>query len=160
MDDDQPTLRNIGKEVFSPGYLARAQERQKTKTIWDLVFLPVRWALVACTWYIFYRGLIALYTFIYPEAAGLATQLMKEKDLSGFLITAPILLPAIPLGFMLSNGLMWLVSPARRAAELKAEGVRWAGYRQSQVGLWSIFKFLAIPAFIAGIAGVLLLGSS
>jgi hypothetical protein len=65
MDDEQPTLENIAKELGTPGYLERAQERARSsKTIWDLVFLPIGFAAIGGYWYAFLKFFLWLHFFL------------------------------------------------------------------------------------------------
>ena len=161
MKEEEPSLRNIAKEVFSPGYLGRAQERTKTKTIWDLAFLPVGFGLIAMVWYAFYRGFVALHLLIYPQNADHIVELMNGPGrLPPLLMTVPSFFPAIAIGFILTNVLMWLIPEIRADSEAKAKGVKWANYRQAQTALFVVAVFLMIPAIIAGAIGAYLLGRS
>jgi len=159
LKEEVPSLRNITKEVFSPGYLDRAQERRKAKTIWDLAFLPVGFGLIGMVWYGFYRGFLSLHLLIYPQNADHLVQLMDGPDrLPPLLMTVPLFFPAIPIGFILMNVLMWLIPEVRADSEAKATGVKWANYRQAQTALFVVAVFLMIPAIIAGAIGAYLLG--
>jgi hypothetical protein len=54
MSDEEPTLKNIAKEIVTRGYLHRARERQRSsKTIWDVIFLPIGFAAIGGYWYAF-----------------------------------------------------------------------------------------------------------
>ena len=161
MKEEEPSLRNIAKEVFSSGYLGRAQERTKTKTIWDLAFFPVGFGLIGLVWHGFYRSFVALHLLIYPQNADHVAQLMDGPGrLAPFLMTLPSFFPAIAIGFILTNMLMWLIPEVRADSEAKAKGVKWASYRQAQRALFIVAIFLTIPAIIAGAIGAYLLGRS
>jgi hypothetical protein len=63
-----------------------------------------------------------------------------------------------PLGLMTSNVLMWLVPPARRASERKAEGVKWASFREAQLGLLRIALVFVSFGLVCGLIGALIPG--
>jgi hypothetical protein len=65
---------------------------------------------------------------------------------------------SVPLGLMTSNGLMWLVPPARRASEKKAQGVKWASFRESQHALLNVALLLVPVGLALGIVGAVILG--
>lgn len=65
---------------------------------------------------------------------------------------------ALPIGFITSNALMWLVPPARRAVEEKAKGRKWATFRGAQMGLFKAALVLVPIGVASGVLGALLLG--
>lgn len=160
MADEEPTLKNIGKELRTPGYWGRARERQRaSKTIWDLVFLPVGFAAIGAYWYGFGKLFLWFHVLIYPADVtrlnALTTGPMTVAQALMFLVP---LFSSIPLGFMTSNVLMWLVPPARRASERKAKGVKWASFRESQLALFKAALVLVPIGAISGIVGALIMG--
>ena len=158
MEDEGPTLKNMAEELTTPGYWDRARERQRSsKTIWDLIFLPIGFAAIGGYWYCFFRFFLWLHFLAYPA------DLPREKSFLSGPLTLPqalmFLLPffsSMPLGFMTSNVLMWLFPPAREASEAKAKGVKWASLRESQLGLFRVALLLVPIGFIGGIIGALI----
>lgn len=160
MEDDEPTLENISKELAKPDYWARARARQRSsKTIWDIVFLPIGFAAIGGFWYGFAKLLLWLHVLFYPaDAARLQSLIGGPMTLAQALMFLVPALASIPLGFMASNTLMWLVPPARRASAHRAEGVKWASFRNAQRALF-VMALVLVPAGLAsGIVGALLLG--
>jgi hypothetical protein len=159
MDDEEPTPGNIAKELMTPGYWNRARERQRSKTGWDLVFLPIGFAAIGVYWYAFAKFFLWIHILLYPaDIARLKILTSGPMTLAQALIFLAPALPSIPLGFMTSNILMWLVPPARRASEKKAQGVKWASFRQAQRSLFSA-ALLLVPAGLAlGTLGAAILG--
>jgi hypothetical protein len=160
MSDEEPTLKNIAKEFVAPGYWARARERQRSsKTIWDLVFMPVGFAAIGGYWFAFSKLFLWVHLLLYP-ADGSRLQILTGGPLTvarALIFLAPGF-ASIPLGFMTSNVLMWLVPPARRASERKAQGVKWAGFREAQRGLFNIALLFVAIIFVLGIIGAVMLG--
>ena len=160
MENEEPTLRNIAEELFSTGYWARARARKRaSKTVWDLVFVPVGFGAIGLFWFALSKFFLWLHFAIYPADS------VRLNALTGGSITFAqaliFLLPAftaVPLGFMTSNALMWLVPPARRASEEKAKGVKWASFRDSQTALLKMALLFVPIGFVGGVIGALLLG--
>jgi len=158
MDDEEPTLRNMAREFATPGYRDRARKRKAaSKTGWDLIFLPIGFAAIGGYWYGFTRLFLWLHFLVFPA------DLQHSDAVLGGSLTLPqalmFLVPmfsAVPLGLMTSNVLMWLVPPARRASEKKAEGVKWASFRQAQLVLFKMALVLVPIGLIAGVAGALI----
>ena len=160
MEDEEPTLRNIADELATPGYWNRARARRaSSKTVWDLIFLPIGFAAVGGYWYGFTRIFLWLHLLFYPaDAARLAVISGGPMSVAQALIFLTPMFPSIPLGFMTSNVLMWLVPPARRASERKAEGVKWASFRESQLALLRIALVFVPIGLVCGVIGAFILG--
>jgi len=158
--DEEPTLKNIGKELITSGYWERAHERKRaSRTIWDLIFLPIGFAAIGAYWYAFGRLFLWFHLLLYPtDAARLDAITTGDITPAWALMFLVPLLSSIPLGLLTSNVLTWLVPPARRASERKAEGVKWASLREAQLGLFEIALVLVPIGVISGIVGAFLLG--
>jgi len=160
MDDDEPSLQNIANEFLTPGYRERAAIRRKaSKTVWDLLFMPIGFGLVGLFWYGFTQFFLWLHLVFFPADAARMPGLMGGSITLGqaliFLVPA---FAALPLGFIVSNRLQWLVPPARRAAEKKSQGVKWADYYSAQKGLFSMARVMVPFGLLCGFVGVFLLG--
>src|SRR5690348_17337940 len=159
MGQEEPTLKNIGKEVFASGYLERARSRKRTsKTIWDFIFMPIGFGAVGAFWYAFVKLFLWFHLLVYPgDATRLdATANTPMAIATGLMFIAPVF-SAIPLGFLTSNVLMWLIPPARRASEKNAEGVKWASFHEAQVVLLKIALVLVPLGVVSGIVGALII---
>jgi len=100
-----------------------------------------------------------LHLALYPDHVSSIERLMKEPGrFAAHLITIPPLFLSIPLGLMASNCLMWCVPAAKAASEAKAEGVKWASFKDAQTALAKAFCILLIPTLILGVAGAVALG--
>jgi hypothetical protein len=55
--------------------------------------------------------------------------------ISSFLLAMPLFLPAIVTGLLISNLLMWLIPPARRAMNAEARGDYEMTFRGANLGL-------------------------
>jgi hypothetical protein len=160
MRDEEPTLKNIAKEFVTPGYWNRARQRQKSsKTIWDLVFLPVGFAAIGGYWFAFSKLFLWIHTLLYPaDVSRMEALTGSSLTFAQALIFLVPGLASIPLGLMTGNVLMWLVPPARRASERKAQGVKWAGFREAQRGLFNIGLLFVSVMLVLGIIGAAMLG--
>jgi hypothetical protein len=160
VEKEEPTLRNIAKEFITPGYWARARQRQKSsKTVWDLVFLPIGFAAIGGYAYGFSRLFLWIHVLVHPaDIPRLRTLTNGPMSVAQALMFLVPLFASIPLGFMTSNALMWLVRPARRGSERSSEGVKWASFREAQLALFRIALVLVPVSLVCGIAGAFLLG--
>ena len=173
-DEEEPTLRNIARELTTKGYLSRARKRNSTsKTWWDLVFLPIGFGAIGFYAFAFGISFLWLHTAVYPAdtdrlrdlhrlLSGSFTAFVAVMDerlnFDEFLMFIVPAIGAVPLGLMTSNALMWLVPPARRASEEKAKGRKWATFRGAQMGLFKVALVLVPIAVASGIIGATLLG--
>ena len=159
MEKDEPTLRNIAREFVTPGYWGRARGRKaSSKTVWDLVFLPIGFLAMAGYWYAFSRLFLWTHVLLYPaDMSRMRTLTGGPMTLAQALIFLVPLFGSIPLGLMTSNALMWLVPPARRASEKKAQGVKWASFREAQLALFRTALVLVPACLVCGIIGAVIL---
>lgn len=160
MKDGPPTLKNIVKEVATRGYLDRARERKRaTATKWDAVFVPIGFLAIGGYWYATSEFFLWLHLLFYPaDVARLESLTNGPPSIGQALIFVSPFFSSLPLGFLTSNILMWLVSPARRAAERKAKGVKWASFKDAQKSLLQIAFILVPIGLVAGLIGALVLG--
>ena len=160
MEDEDPTLKSIAKEFTAPGYWGRARQRSaSTKTGWDLIFMPIGYVAIGGYWYAFTKLFLWFHLLVYPaDASRLQSLTDSPMTVAQALIFLVPAFSAVPLGFMTSNALMWLVPPARRASEQRAKGKKWASFRGAQLGLFKIALVLVPIGVVSGIAGALILG--
>jgi hypothetical protein len=158
MEQEEPTLKNIAKEFSTPGYWERASARKKaTRTIWDLVFLPVAVAAMGAFVFAFAKFFVWIHLLVHPGDVERTQVLFSGPiTLSAVLMGFVPAFSAIPLGFMTGNALMWLVPPARRASEAKAAGVKWATFRDAQMSLFKLALVLVPLGAVSGTIGALL----
>src|SRR4029077_18709592 len=123
VEQEGPALKDIGREFTTPGYWKRARERKKaSKSGWDLVFLAIGFAAIGTYWYLQTKAFLLFHLLIHPaDAARLKTLTSGPLTAAHALIFLVPIFSSIPLGFMTSNALMWLLPPARRASEARAK---------------------------------------
>jgi|HubBroStandDraft_6_1064221.scaffolds.fasta_scaffold232705_2 hypothetical protein len=118
--------------------------------------LPSR---IGLCWVAFGKFFWWLHVSIYPADSARYKALMGgSMTFAQFLMFLLPAFAALPIGFITSNALMWLVPPARRAVEEKAKGRKWATFRGAQMGLFKAALVLVPIGVASGVLGALLLG--
>jgi hypothetical protein len=70
-DEEEPTLGNIARELTTKGYWERARARQRSsKTVWDLIFMPVMFACIGLCWIAFGKFFWWFHVLLYPAVPG------------------------------------------------------------------------------------------
>lgn len=147
-------LRSIKREVSATGYFRRAQQRAaRRKSPWNLILIPlflggaglISYALFQIMWYI--------HVIIYPAHIGKLGEFWGKgigasSFISSFLLVMPLLFASIPISMLLTNAILWLVAPARRAFDREARGIKWASFRESIAGLWAI-TLIIVPILLS-----------
>jgi len=152
MDQENPSLKEIAKEVATPGYLDRARVRSRaSKTTWDLLFMPIGYAMIGAYWYAFSAAALWLH---HVTHAG-ATLDGKMSLAQGLMLLGPAF-AAMPLGFVSSNVLQWLLPAARRAHEAKSQEPGWVSIRGAQRGLLRIALLLVPLGLGAAVIGAVI----
>jgi len=140
-------------DALRPGWQKR---RGKRKSPWDflglivavLVMGPAACGLWLCAWQV--------HLLFYPEHAAHAKEfwpagLSLRPFISSFLLAMPLFVPTILIGLLVSNFLMWLIPPARRAMNAEAAGDYEMTFRGSN---WGLIKW---GGMASGVALVLVL---
>lgn len=159
MDDETPRLRDVTNELRTPGYLKRTQERaQRRRSPWNLLLIPFFTLGGGGSAYLLFQAMWRIHLLFYPEHAGRVTEFWRSglsfrSFVSSFLLLMPLLFASVPIGLILANALAWCVSPARRAFEREAEGVKWASFRQSMHGLWLMARLVVPACFLLSFIG-------
>ncbi|MGO8688056.1 MAG: hypothetical protein ACLQLG_00330 [Thermoguttaceae bacterium] len=163
---EPPTLRNMAKEVLSPGYYGRARQRaQRRVSLWNSflltvmfgAFLPIFGALFWVMWHI--------HTAIYPSHAGKFGDFLNGDTtgvlaiVSSFLLFLPLGFAALPLSMILANVAGWCIPPARRAFEREAQGVKGATFRDAMSGIWKISLIMVSICLLLSFIGAATLTS-
>ena len=130
------------------------------KSWWHLPRIIIMFTLFAAFWYLLFKGMWLVHTYFYPEhnkQLGLFWQgdIGIKSFLSSFLLAMPLLLPALGLALIVSNGLMCLVLPARLAFQQEAKKLRTADFLTSISTLTLVLVKYLLPIGI----GLSLLGA-
>ena len=108
-----------------------------------LIWIP-SWLLSACVWFGFFISLQHLFH-----------QQTSEKELSfgTGMIAFSALFGTMPLGFMLTNLVLWRVPELRRANGLSGKGVSGMSFKDAMEDLISIARILMPVCAVAGFVG-------
>src|ERR1700690_1943995 len=103
------------------------QRRARRKSPWNLVGLLVAFPVMGLAWYGLWLSAWQLHLLFYPAHAAHVREFWQagisgRAFISSFLMLMPLFVPAITVGLLLSNCLMWLIPWARRAMEAEAAG--------------------------------------
>jgi hypothetical protein len=131
------------------GYVEEAQRRaRRRRSGWNLLLIP---ALFAC-WlggaYFLASALSALHQLRYPSQ-----HLAASEGIGTILVVISALMAAFVPGMLISNIIVWLVLPARRALDREAKSVPRSRFRESQRGLLRIAVYLVPVSLAIGVVG-------
>ncbi len=165
MEDERANLRNISKELRTPGYARRARQRaQRRKSPWNLLLIPFGIGGVGGSAYILFQIMWRIHVALYPGHAGRFNEFWQggvsfASFVSSFLLLVPLFVASLPIGLMFTNCVAWCIVPARRAFEREAEGVKWASFRESMRGLWVIVRIVVPGCLLLSFIGAATLRS-
>jgi hypothetical protein len=111
-----------------------------------------------------FHGRLALHTLVYPEHIGhfkefWGSGVSGRAFISTFLLVMPLFVPAITLSLLISNLVMWLIPPARRAMNAEAAGDPEMTFRGANLGLIKFGGVASAVAFVLTLIGALTLSS-
>jgi len=120
------------------------------KSWWHLPRIIIMFTLLAAFWYLLFKGMWLVHTYFYPEhnnQLGLfwQTGLGIKSFLSSFLLAVPLFLPALGIALIVSNGLMWLILPARLAFQQEVKKLRTDDFLTSISSLTLVFVKYLLP---------------
>jgi hypothetical protein len=142
-------------DAVRPGWRDRTAKR---KSPWNLLGSLVAGAITVATGYGLWRGAWRLHVFFYPAhttrlhefwQAGLS----GRAFISSFLLAMPLFVPALVIGLLVSNFLMWLIPPARRAMKAEAGGDYEMTFGGANLGLMKWGGIASIIALILVVIG-------
>lgn len=107
---------------FRPGWRQRQARR---KSPWHLLKLLLLFPLIGFSGYLLMQLMWQIHVIAYPAHAGRFAAFLHEHQNSTLsvaraLILFPPFLPAIGIGALITNLLLWCIPPARRAFEAEA----------------------------------------
>ena len=134
-------------------YLERAFARaQRRKSRWNLLLPVVFFAVVVPISVLLLVGLEGSLRQVYPDRPWLS----QRRGVGVILEAICLVLTAIPISLLMTNCLVWLVRPARRALDAEAESYPGTSFSASQQTLLRVAGWL-IPATLAvAVLGALL----
>lgn len=148
-------------DAIRPGWRER---RARRKSPWNLVGVivaafvmgPAGYGLWLCAW--------KLHLLFYPAHEGHIREFWQagisgSAFISSFLLAMPLFMPAIVIGLLVSNCLMWLIPPARRAMNAEAAGDEEMTFRGANLGLLKWGGIASSVSFILVLIGAATLSS-
>jgi len=150
-----PKIHDFAKEVFTKGYISRAQERAKRrKSPWNLILIPLSLFFMAFFGYILFQLSWWVHTLFYPQHTGEMREVFRKgMDLSGLLLLFPNFIASVPFGLMAANLVAWCIPPARRTFEREAQGVKWASFAHAMQGLFKFGLWLLAICLVLSLIG-------
>jgi hypothetical protein len=161
MPRDTKTRRaQLLDELRADGYLSRAKARaRRRKSAWNLILIPLALVGIGLSHFLLVWFLVGARNWVLAERAVPLDELVT-MDCPGI---APILLfviplvGAIPLGLFFTNGVAWCIPPARRAFDKGAQGVWHASFREAQLDILLLARYLVSASVVLGLIGAFLL---
>ena len=154
-DDDQ--IATFRSELRSGGWIANSRRRaRRRKSLWNLLLLFFGLPLwLGCAWLLVNLGYLLRSVVAHQYGPGLSSAAL---DIPGALILIPSLLASIAPAMMLTNFLIYLIPPARRAMDLEDAPHPGTGYAPSQRALskltgWGLAAWLllvVVATFVRG----------
>ena len=132
---------------FPRGFQERQAARDRlpswAKLAQFLIWLP-SWLLLAFVWFVFF---VSIQHLFHPQAPE------KELSFGTGIIAFSALFGTMPIGFVLTNLVLWRVPPLRRVNELSGKGVPGMSFKDATGDLISIAKILMPVCALAGFVG-------
>ncbi len=132
---------------FPKGFQERQAARDRlpswAKLAQFLIWIP-SWLLPAFVWFGFF---ITDQHLLHPQVSE------KELSLGTGIIAFSALFGTMPIGFMLTNLVLWMVPPLRRVNELSEKGVSGMSFKDATEDLISVAKILMPVCAVAGFVG-------
>ena len=149
---ERPLIEGV-MDASRPGWRAR---RARRKSLWNLVGMLIAFPIMGLAWYGLWLAAWQFHVLLYPAHAAHIRQFWRAgisggAFVSSFLMLMPLCIPAIAIGLLLSNCLMWLIPWARSAMNVEAAGDEEMTFRGANRGL------IKVAGIASGIALLLVL---
>lgn len=146
-------ISRASRELKEGTFLQNARQRnQRRKSAWN--FLLLAWVPL---WLLFvFLGSVMfwyLHISIYSEHTSIREFWRGALDLPRLLMLIPTLLATLPVAMFVTNVLVYLIPPARRAMEEEDRDVPGVDYRSSQNALLKTSAVSLVIALILGSIG-------
>ena len=155
--DGQDQVARFRRELKQGKWLAHAQKRSlRRKTAWNLLlplfaiplWVAFVWLLVAGAW--------SAHLAFHPSLVGPARLFPTPVTSATALMLFPSFFAAMCPALVVSNFLVYLIPPARRAMNNEDEGFRGVDYVSSQSALIKVGTFILVAAVVLGLIGAVL----
>lgn len=122
------------------------------KSAAHLLLLPLAFGFAGACCYLLVFAAVRLAAELRHDVGGFAGYTEPTKTL----IVLPMLLASLPLGFLATNSVAWLIPPVRRYFEREAKGRPNGNFRSSMKGLLLFAKYVSTTLVIVGFGAALL----
>jgi len=148
-------------DQYRPGWRER---RSKKKSIWNFVCIFVGLALSLLAWFYLFELAWRLHIGFYPSHDGMINEfwgngISVRAFISSFFMVMPLFIPAMTLGFLISNVIFWLIPPARRVMEREAGNDKSMTFASSNADLIKWGGIASAICFILSFIGLVTLSS-
>jgi hypothetical protein len=153
-------LAEIGSELATKGYFARAQQRaRRRKSPWNLLDLLVGFPCMAgVAWVLLRAVLVARNVLVPQDAMSLSAVFQSQRDqVAHIVFFIGALFACFPIGMLISNFIVWSIPPYRRATEPEAKGVWHASFSDAQKDLSLLALCIGGPAILASFVAALVM---
>ena len=152
----KPLLEDV-MDRTRPGWRARQARR---KSPWNLVGILVAFVIMGLAGYGLWLAAWQLHLLFYPEHGAHVGEFWRagisgRAFVSSFLMSMPLFIPAIFIGLLLSNCVMWLIPWARRAMNAEAAGdkeMTFSGANRGLIKVGGIASGVAVLLVLIGAA--------
>ena len=120
------------------------------KTRWHLPKVLVIFILLGLFWYLLFKAIWLIHIFIYPDHKGQLELFWQEglsfkSFISSFFLLIPLFLPAMGLAMIVTNGLFWLIPPAKSAFEAESKKLGSPNFSDAISDLLLLFVKFLLP---------------
>jgi hypothetical protein len=152
-------LNDLMAETTQQGYIGRAQQRaSRRKSPWNLLDL-FGFVWMALVWWGLVHAVWAVRNLVIPEHAIPFARVFHSQrtGLTPIVLFISPLFACIPIGMLISNFVLWLIPPYRRACTREAEGVWHASFSDAQKDLSLAILCMSCPALVASFIAALMI---
>jgi hypothetical protein len=144
-------------------YYVRARLRaQRRKSAWNALLVPICFGAWIGIWYALFRLVWAFHIGLYPQhrlADFWPRGISAGSFALSFLMVFALMPAAMALGFMLGNGMLWLIPGARRGLDVEARDHPGTNFADAMRDLFKIGVFVLPLGLIISCAAAYFLGS-
>ena len=147
-----PAIWKVGTARRDPvsSYYEDARSRaRRRRSPWNLLLLLVTVLATGAAWWLLFRAVALVQRAVAP-AKVFGVNMSHPGEI---LMVVPPFFPAVAIGMLLANAILWCISPARRALERESKGFPGTDFAAAmkQVGLAGLVLLaIAIPLSILG----------
>ena len=152
---------------FKPGYVLKAADRlapgwrkrqAKRKSLWNLLCVILGFVLKVLFWFGLFQAMWWLHVRFYPEHSTLRGAFWQDGISFGafvpsFLMAMPLMFPAMVLGLISANCLVWCIRSARRVMDAEAAGDKEMTFAGANAKLAKWGGIISVGCFVVSLIG-------